>query len=75
MYNKKKKKRGKLLNTFTINKVTYSIRISEHAEIRLKQRKLDIFQIIGAILSLGEARIKEYSNSDKDLFIKVTLIK
>jgi hypothetical protein len=57
------------VNQFTINNQTYSIRLSDHASLRLKQRNVDLFQTIGTILSLGESRIKEYSNSDKDIFI------
>jgi hypothetical protein len=62
-------KGSRQLNTFTINNVTYCIKISEHAELRLSQRKLDLFKIVGAILSLGENKIKNYSNTNKDIFI------
>jgi len=63
------KKRGHNVNTFTINGNTYSIRLTEHAEFRLKQRNIDLFQAIGTILSLGQERITEYKNSNKDVFI------
>lgn len=58
-----------MINTFTINNQTYSIRLSDHASLRLKQRNLDLFQCVGSILSLGENKIKEYSGSNKDIFI------
>jgi hypothetical protein len=63
------KYRSRNVNTFTINNRTYSIRFSEHADNRLNDRKLDLYQCIGAILSLGEKRILEYSNSGRDIFI------
>ena len=64
-----RRKAGKSMHTFTINGKTYSIRLSDHAELRLKQRNIDLFQAIGAILSLGENRITKYSGADKDIFI------
>lgn len=64
------KKAGKAMHTFTINNKTYSIRLSEHAALRLKQRNIDLFQTIGCILSLGESRIESYSGSDRDIFIQ-----
>lgn len=65
-----KKKVGKSMHTFTINNKTYSIRLSDHAELRLKQRNIDLFQAIGSILSLGENRITKYSGADRDIFIQ-----
>ena len=58
------------MNTFTINNKTYSIRLSDHAQLRLKQRNIDLFQVIGSILSLGENRITKYSGADRDIFIQ-----
>lgn len=58
-----------MISTFTINNNTYSIRLSDHATQRLQQRNLDLYQITGSILSLGEKTITEYSGSDKDIFI------
>jgi hypothetical protein len=74
MYNnnrnyKHHKKAGKPVNTFTIENKTYSIRLSEHAELRLKQRNIDLYQAIGSILSLGKERITDYAGSNRDIFI------
>ena len=63
------KKRGSAVNTFTIDKKTYSIRLTDHAQLRLQQRNIDLFQVIGSILSLGENRITEYQNTNRDIFI------
>jgi hypothetical protein len=63
------RKAGHSVNTFTIHNKTYSIRLSDHAEVRLQQRHIDLFQAIGAILSLGEERITSYSGNNKDIFI------
>lgn len=69
MYKQYNKKVGKCMHQFTINNQTYSIRLSEHAKMRLKQRNIDLFMAIGSILSLGQERITEYKNSNKDIFI------
>ena len=58
-----------MINSFTIQNKTYSIRLTNHAEQRLNQRKLDLFQVIGSILSLGEKTITAYSGSNRDIFI------
>jgi hypothetical protein len=58
-----------MVNTFTLNNKTYSIRLSDHASERLQQRNIDLFQAVGAILSLGENRITEYSGNNRDIFI------
>lgn len=68
-YNKYKRKVGHLVNTFSINGNNFSIRLSSHAEMRLKQRNIDLFQTVGNILSLGEKRIMEYSHSDRDIMV------
>ena len=67
---KRNRKAGHMINTFTINNKTYSIRLSDHAQLRLNQRHIDLFQAVGTILSLGESRITEYAGSDKDIFIQ-----
>lgn len=69
MQNKYFKKVGHSVNTFTINNQNFSIRLTDHAELRLKQRNIDLFQAIGSILSLGEKRITEYQNANRDIFI------
>jgi hypothetical protein len=62
-------KTGRSINQFTIKGKTYSIRLTKHAELRLTQRKLDLYQAIGAILSLGKNRITEYAGSNRDIMI------
>lgn len=52
-----------------IEDVKLTIELTSHAEYRLKQRRIDTFQAIGIILSLGKKRIKQYNNSNKDIFI------
>lgn len=64
-----KKKRGKAMHTFKIDDKTYSIRLTDHAQLRLDQRKIDLYQTIGSILSLGKSRITAYSGANKDIFI------
>jgi hypothetical protein len=64
------RKRGKSINQFTINGRNFSIRLTDHASIRISQRHLDIFQITGAILSLGQDRIISYQNSNRDILIQ-----
>jgi hypothetical protein len=58
-----------MISTFTIANKTYSIRLSSHAQQRLQQRQLDLYQITGSILSLGEQTITEYAGSNRDIFI------
>jgi len=71
MYNKSnKRKQGTAINTFTLNNKTYSIRLTNHANQRLTQRNIDLFQCIGSILSLGEKTITTYSGSNRDIFIQ-----
>lgn len=69
-YNTKRRKSGKMINTFTINNKTYSIRLSDHAQLRLQQRNIDLFQAVGAILALGEKRIVDYAGSNRDILIQ-----
>lgn len=69
MYKHHKRKAGRQVTQFTIDNKTYSIRLTKHAEERLKQRNVDLYQTIGSILSLGEKRIQDYSGSNKDIFI------
>lgn len=72
MYNKSnnyKRKAGTSINQFTLNNKTYSIRLTKHAQQRLIDRQLDLFQITGSILSLGEQTISTYSGSNRDIFI------
>ena len=63
-------KKGHSINQFTINHKTFSIRLTDHAEIRLNQRHIDLFQVTGAILSLGEERILAYKNSNRDILLQ-----
>ncbi|MDD2627822.1 MAG: DUF4258 domain-containing protein [Clostridia bacterium] len=69
MNNNYKRKAGTSINTFTINNKTYSIRLSFHAQQRLTDRNIDLYQVTGSILSLGEKTITEYSGSNRDIFI------
>ena len=64
-----KRKAGISINTFTLNNKTYSIRLSSHASQRLQQRNIDLYQVTGSILSLGQKTITDYSGSNKDIFI------
>ena len=64
-----KRKAGTSINTFTLNNKTYWIRLSQHAEQRLQQRNIDLYQVTGSILSLGEKTITAYSGSNRDIFI------
>lgn len=58
-----------MINSFTIADKTYSIRLTNHAQQRLNQRNIDLFQTIGSILSLGEKTITAYAGSNRDIFI------
>ena len=64
-----KRKAGTSINQFTLNNKTYSIRLSTHAQQRLQQRQIDLYQVTGSILSLGEKTITAYSGSNRDIFI------
>ena len=59
-----------MISTFTIANKTYSIRLSSHAQQRLQQRQLDLYQTTGSILSLGEKTITDYAGSNRDIFIQ-----
>jgi len=63
------RKVGKSVNSFNINGQTFSIRLSDHAELRLKQRGIDLFQAVGVILSPGQERILNYRDSGRDIMI------
>lgn len=65
-----KRKRGHSMNTFTIDGKIYSIRLTNHAELRTKQRKIDMYMVTSAILALGKTRIEQYQNSDRDILIQ-----
>ena len=65
----KRRRPGKVVNSFTLNNKTYSIRLTNHAEQRLQERQIDLYQVTGSILSLGQKTIIEYSGSNKDIFI------
>jgi hypothetical protein len=67
--NNRRRKPGKMINNFTLNGKTYSIRLTNHAEQRLQQRNIDLFQVTGSILSLGQKTITDYSGSNRDIFI------
>jgi hypothetical protein len=60
---------GDMLNQFTISGITYTIDVSYHADGRSDERNIDMFKIVGAILSLGEKRIKEYTENRKCVLI------
>lgn len=68
-YNNRRRKNGKVISTFTIADKTYSIRLTAHAQQRLQQRNIDLYQVTGSILSLGQKNITEYSGSNRDIFI------
>lgn len=70
MYKNFNKKVGYTVATFTIKNKTYSVRLTKHAELRLKERNIDLYQTIGNILSLGEKRIINYSGSNRDILIQ-----
>ena len=58
-----------MISTFTIANKTYSIRLTAHAKQRLTERNIDLFQVTGSILSLGQQNIEQYSGSNRDIFI------
>ena len=64
-----KRKAGISINQFTLNNKTYSIRLTKHAEQRTKERQIDLFQVTGSILSLGQQTIEYYSGNNRDIFI------
>ena len=63
------RKAGHMISTFTIANKTYSIRLSSHAKQRLTDRNIDLYQVTGSILSLGEKTITAYSGNNRDIFI------
>jgi hypothetical protein len=65
----KRRKSGRMINSFTIANKTYSIRLTSHAKQRLTDRNIDLFQVTGSILSLGQKTITAYSGSNRDIFI------
>lgn len=67
-YNRRRKN-GKMISSFTIGNKTYSIRLTAHAKQRLTDRNIDLYQVTGSILSLGENIIEKYSGSNRDIFI------
>lgn len=67
-YNRRRKN-GRMISSFTITDKTYSIRLTNHAQQRLTDRSIDIYQVTGSILSLGQKTITEYSGSNRDIFI------
>ena len=66
---KRRRRAGISINTFTLNSKTYSIRLSKHANQRLADRNIDLYQVTGSILSLGQKTITAYSGSNRDIFI------
>jgi len=58
-----------MISTFTIANKTYSIRLTAHAKQRITDRNLDLYQVTGSILSLGQQNIEQYSGSNRDIFI------
>ena len=65
----RRRKPGKMINSFTIANKTYSIRLTNHAKQRLTDRNIDLFQVTGSILSLGQKTITAYAGSNRDIFI------
>jgi len=64
------RKAGHMISTFTIANKTYSIRLSSHANQRLTDRNIDLYQVTGSILSLGEKTITAYAGNNRDIFIQ-----
>ncbi|MFW6312100.1 MAG: hypothetical protein ACOC1K_07690 [Nanoarchaeota archaeon] len=60
---------SKALTTLKIGNDMYSIRTTDHSELRLKQRNIDEYIVISNILSLGKERIQELQNQDKDIMV------
>lgn len=65
----RRRKPGIMILSFTIQNKTYSIRLTNHAEQRLQERQIDLYQVTGSILSLGQKTITDYSGSNRDIFI------
>ena len=59
----------KSLATMKINGSDYSIRATEHALLRMKQRDVDEYVISGSILSLGKEKLLDYQDRSADVMI------
>jgi len=57
------------LITFQINGYTYSIRLTEHAEERRKQRNVSKMGILNSVTSLTFEQLEELKEEDKDVAI------
>ena len=62
-------KKGKQIAQLIINKQSYSIRSTEHSELRMKQRNVDVYVVSSTILALGKERLLKYKESKKDIAI------
>lgn len=64
-----KRVKGKSLGLLKINGDTYSVRATAHAVVRMKQRNIDSYVVIGTVFSLGKQRLLEYIEAERDLAI------
>lgn len=72
MYNNKpngKRVDKNLMDSFTINNQTFNIILTNHAVKRLQERNIDKFQAIGAIMAIGQNKILEYKDTNKDIMV------
>ncbi len=51
----------------------YKILSTRHADERMEQRGVDWRQALGAILSLGIDRLREYETGDRDVLVRDTV--
>ena len=68
-YKNKRVREPNIVDTFTINGQKFNIQLTNHAGRRLKDRNIDSFQAISAILSLGEKKLLSYINTNKDIVV------
>ena len=57
-----------MISSFTIADKTYSIRLTNHAQQRLTDRQIDLYQVTGSY-SLGQKTITAYSAAIENIFI------
>ncbi len=65
-------KRGnnnKCIATINIGRHTYSIRISDHANIRMQERNISSYVVAGNILALGKDQLVELQKTSEDFVI------
>ncbi len=68
-YKNKRVREPNIVDTFTINGQKFNIQLTNHGGRRLKDRHIDLFLVISAILSLGEKKLLSYVNANKDIMI------